>query len=163
MKSCPLALSYSPARARPFPNAGDLEGAYETISQAFENNPTDLGTARNLIALARVLNRPDETIQWAERAVSLIENGYGHSDMAIAAYHLVAEVYQENGRLQEAADILHSLIAFAPEDYRFPFQLARVNAGLGNNLQARRFAETALSLAPENEKQGIQSFVDSLE
>ena len=83
--------------------------------------------------------------------------------MAIAAYRLVAEVYEENGQLQEAADILHRLTTLAPEDYRFPLQLARVSAGLGNNQQARQFAESALSLAPDSAKPEIQSYVDSLD
>ena len=163
LEMLPKSLVLLTRKGSALSNAGDLEGAYETISKALENHPTDLSTARNLIALSRVLNRPDEASRWAERAISLIESGYGHGDMAIAAYRQAAEVFQENGRLQEAADILHRLLDLAPEDYRFPLQLAKVIAELGNNQQARQFAETALSLAPDSEKAGVQSFVDSLE
>ncbi len=159
----PNSLVLLTLKASALSKAGDLDGAYETMSKAFENDPTNLNAARNLIVLSRSLDRPDEATLWAERTVSLIESGYGHSDIMIPAYRLVAEVYEENGRLQESADILRRLMDFAPGDYRYPYQLARLHSELGNSQQARQFAETALTLAPDNEKAGIQSFVDSLE
>ena len=143
--------------------AGDLEGALATISLAFEKHPTDLNAVRNLVVLSRLLDRPEEAVQWAERAVALIESGHDERDKIIATYSVIAEMNVENGRLLEAADILHRLMELAPHDYRFPFQLAQVHTELGNNQQARQFGESALTLAPENEKPGIQSFVDSLE
>ncbi|MYC93330.1 MAG: hypothetical protein F4X14_00020 [Caldilineaceae bacterium SB0661_bin_32] len=143
--------------------AGDLEGALATISLAFEKHPADLNAVRNLVVLSRLLDRPEEAAQWAERAIALIESGHDERDKIIATYSVIAEMNVENGRLLEAADILHRLMELAPHDYRFPFQLAQVHTELGNNQQARQFGESALSLAPENEKPGIQSFVDSLE
>ena len=128
-----------------------------------ENHPTDLNAVRNLIVLARSLDRPEEASQWADRAVSLIESGHGHNDMVIAVYRLVAELREENGRLDESAEILHRLMELAPDDYRFPFQLARLYSELGAVQQARQFVEAALTLAPDNEKAAIQSFVESLE
>jgi len=143
--------------------AGDLEGALATISLAFEKHPTDLNAVRNLVVLSRLLDRPEDAAQWAERAIALIESGHDERDKIIATYSVIAEMNVENGRLLEAAGILHRLMELAPHDYRFPFQLAQVHTELGNNQQARQFGESALSLAPENEKPGIQSFVDSLE
>jgi len=163
LEKLPNSLALLTQKGSSLSNSGDLDAAYETIAKAFEYHPTDLNTVRNLVVLSRILDRPDEALRWAERAVSLIESGYGHTDIEIALYRLIAEVYEESGRLQEAADILHRLIALDPEDYRFPFQLAKVQTGLGNNPQARQFAQTALSLAPDSEKALIQSFVDSLE
>ncbi len=163
LEKLPNSLALLTQKGSALSNAGDLDGAYETIGKAFEHHPTDLNAARNLIVLSRILDRREEASQWADRAVTLIESGYGHRDLEIAVYRLVAEVNVENGQLQEADDILHRLIALDPEDYRFPFQLAKVQTGLGNNQQARQFAQTALSLAPDSEKALIQSFVDSLE
>ncbi len=159
----PNSLALLTQKGSSLSNAGDLGAAYETIAKAFEYHPTDLNAVRNLIVLSRILDRPDEASRWADQAVYLIESGYGYRDMELALYRLIAEVYEDSGRLQEAADILHRLIALAPEDFRFPFQLAKVQTGLGNNQQARQFAQTALSLAPDNEKAGIQSYIDSLE
>lgn len=163
LEKLPNSLALLTQKGSSLSNAGDLEGAYETISRAFESHPTDLNTVRNLIVLSRILDRPEEASRWAEQAANLIETGFGHRDMEIALYRLVAEVYEESGRLQEAAGILHRLIALVPEDFRNPFQLAKVQTALGNNQQARQFAQTALSLAPDSEKAVIQSFVDSLE
>ena len=163
LEKLPNSLALLTQKGSAQSNAGDLEGAYQTISRAFESHPTDLNTVRNLLVLSRILDRPEEASRWAEQAVYLIESGYGYRDIEIALYRLIAEVYEESGRLQEAADILHRLMALVPEDFRIPFQLAKVLSGLGNNQQARQFAETAHSLAPESEKAGIQSYVDTLE
>ena len=163
LQKLPNSLALLTHKASEQSKAGDLDGAYVTVLETFENHPTDLNAARNLIVLARSLDRPDEASQWADRAVTLIEGGYGHSDMVIAVYRLVAELHEENGRLDESAGILHRLMELAPNDYRFPFQLARLYSELGADRQARQFVETALSLAPESEKAAIQSFVDSLE
>jgi len=163
LEKLPNSLALLTLKASAQSNAGDLVGAYETISSSFEKHPTDLNAVRNLIVLSRSLNRPDEASRWADEAVSLIESGYGHRDMVIAAYRLVAEVRAENGRPRESAGILHRLMELAPDDYRFPFQLASLHSELGDNQQARQFAETALSLAPESEKAAIQSFFDSLD
>ncbi len=162
LEKLPNSLALLTLKASAQSNAGDLVGAYETISKSFEIHPTDLNAARNLIVLSRSLNRPVEASRWADEAVSLIESGFGHRDMVIAAYRLVAEVRAENGRPQESAGILHRLMELAPDDHRFPFQLASLHSELGDNQQARQFAEAALSLAPESEKAAIQSFVDSL-
>lgn len=163
LEKLPNSLALLTQKASAQSNAGDLEGAYETILYSFENHPTDLNAARNLIVLSRSLNRPDEASRWADKAVSLIESGYGHRDMVIAAYRLVAEVRHDDGRLTESVDILHRLIDLAPDDYRFPFQLATLHSELGDNRQARQFAQNAMSLAPDNEKARIQSFVSTLE
>ena len=163
LEKLPNSLALLTHKASEQSQAGDLAGAYETILKTFENHPTDLNAVRNLILLSRSLNRPQEASQWADRAVSLIDKGYGRRDSVISVYRLIAEVNEEYGRLKESADILQRLIALAPEDYRFPFQLARLHTQLGDILQARQFAESALSLAPDSEKAGIQSFVDSLE
>ncbi len=159
----PHSLALLTHRGAAQSRAGDLEGALATMSLAFEKHPTDLNAARNLVVLSRLLDRPEEAARWAERAIALIESGHEETDKIIAAYSVIAELNVENGRLLEAAGILHRLMELAPHDYRFPFQLAQVHTELGNSQQARLFGESALALAPDREKPAIQSFVDSLE
>ncbi len=163
LEKLPHSLALLTQKGAAQSRAGDLEGALATISLAFERHPTDLNAVRNLVVLSRLLDRPEEAAQWAERAIALIENGHEERDKIVATYSVIAEMSVENGRLLQAADILHRLVELAPHDYRFPFQLAQVHTELGNNQQARQFGESALALAPDNEKPVIQSFVDSLE
>ena len=85
------------------------------------------------------------------------------NDVVFSTLRQIVELNSQSGRLQESVDILQRLINLAPADYRLPFLLAHVHTQLGNNTQARQFGETALSLAPENEKPNVQSFLDSLE
>ena len=67
------------------------------------------------------------------------------------------------GPIQESVEVLQRLFSLAPNDYRIPFQLARLHAEMGDNEQARQYGETALTLAPDNDKPEIRSFIDSLE
>ena len=157
--SLPLLSQKGAAQSR----AGDLEGALATITKASEHHPTDLNAARNLIVLSRLLDRPDEAVQWADRAISIIESGHGAMDATVAVYRQIVEMYVQYGRLQESVDILQRLTELVPNDFRIPFQLAHLHNELGNNQQARQFGENALTLAPDNDKPEIRSFIDSLE
>ena len=157
--SLPLLSQKGAAQSR----AGDLEGALATLTEAFEIHPTDLNSARNLIVLARLLDRPDEAIQWADRAISLIESGHGGKEQVDSVYRQIVEMNSQYGPIQESVEVLLRLFSLAPNDYRIPVQLARLHAEMGDNERARQYGETALTLAPDNDKPEIRSFIDSLE
>lgn len=157
--SLPLLSHKGAAQSR----AGDLEGALETFEEVFERDNTNLNTVRNIVVLLSTLQRIKEANQWAARAIFLLESGYGDRNTAISLFSLVAETNAQNDLLQESSDFLQRLIDLAPDDYRFPFRLARVQSELGDNAQARELGEKALTLAPEKDKPGIQSFIDSFE
>ncbi len=142
--------------------AGDLEGALATNLQLVEIDQTNLGTLRNLLILYIELGRHDEAILWADRVVELLENDFEVPDGYTDIYILLADVYQENGKLTEAAAQLQVLFDLAPENYRTPLRLADLQRELGNLEQALHFGQQALALAPENLKPDIQTFIDSL-
>ncbi len=143
--------------------AGDNEGALEAISEAFEKHPTDLDSARNLVVLSRLLGRPDEAVQWADRAISLFETGLGSNNAVDSLFIQIVEINAQYGRPEASVGLLQRLMDIVPDDFRIPFQLAQLYAELGNYKQALQFGETALTLAPADDKPGIQSFIDSLE
>ncbi len=143
--------------------AGDLEGALETITRVYNRSPEDLDSIRNLIILTRLLDRNDEALQWADLAKGLIETGRGGQEEAVSIYRMLVEINLDLGRLPESVDFLHRLMDLAPNDFRYPFQLAQIHLQLGNSQFARQFGENALALAPDSDKPPIQSFVDSIE
>lgn len=143
--------------------AGDIEGALESITLAYNTNKNDLDTIRNLIILTRFLERHDEALQWADEGKGLIEKGLAGQEDAIFIYRAFVEIYLDLGRLPESIDYLNNLIELAPNDFRYPFQLAKVHLQLGNLQLARQFGDAALALATEDEESAIQTFLDSFE
>ena len=143
--------------------AGDLEGSLATNLQIIEKHPDNLNTVRNLVVLYRDLDHPEEASQWGERALALIDSGHGGTDSAIPLYSLLVDLNIGSGRLQESVDLIHRLIDLAPDEFRYPYQLAKVYNELGNRGLARKFAQDALVLAPEDNKPDIQAFAASLE
>ena len=93
---------------------------WQQLTEAFEIHPTDLNSARNLIVLARLLDRPDEAIQWADRAISLIESGHGGKEQVDSVYRQIVEMNSQYGPIQESVEVLLRLFSLAPNDYRIP-------------------------------------------
>ena len=144
-------------------HADDLEGALKTNLQLIELDRNNLGTLSNLLVLYRDLNRSSEAMPWADQAAALLESGHSGTSADIHLYSLLVELYHESGRLLEAVDLLHDLIDFRPDDYRYPLRLAYVYYELSDIEQARQFGENALTIAPNAERPEIQAFIDSLE
>ncbi|MCY4093353.1 MAG: tetratricopeptide repeat protein [Caldilineaceae bacterium] len=142
--------------------AGDLEGALATNLLLVEKDRNSLGTLRNLLVIYVELGRHEAAMLWADRVVELLANGNVELDGNTDIYKLLADVYHENGRLNDAAAQLQILFDLAPENYRTPLRLADLQKELGNLQQALHYGQQALALAPENVKQDIQAFVDSL-
>ena len=55
------------------------------------------------------------------------------------------------------------MIELAPDEYRYPFGLAKIHSELGNTEQAEQFGKSALTLAPDGERPQIEAFINSLE
>lgn len=52
-------------------NRSELDKAYEAYKKGFEKSPTSLMLVRKLMALALALNKPEEGIEYAQKAVAL--------------------------------------------------------------------------------------------
>ena len=67
LEKLPNSLALLTLKASAQSNAGDLVGAYETISSSFEKHPTDLNAVRNLIVLSRSAQSPRRGIPVGRR------------------------------------------------------------------------------------------------
>ena len=143
--------------------SGDLEGALTTNSRLIEMDQNNVGTLFNLVILNERLRRIDEAILWGERAVELLRAGQGGYGVDISNFNLLVDLYLEKGRLLDAADLLHDMMDLAPQEYHYPLGLAQIHDEMGNTEQARQFGESALTLAPANERPQIEAFIESLE
>ena len=143
--------------------SGDLEGALTTNLRLIEKSPNNVGTLFNLVILNNGLGRSDEAIMWGDRAVKLLRGRHGGIGANISNYNLLVDLYLEKGRLLDAAELLQDMIELAPDEYRYPFGLAKIHSELGNTEKAEQFGKSALTLAPDGERPQIEAFINSLE
>lgn len=74
----------------------------------------------------------------------------------------LASIYLQEQRTDEAISILQHLTTLEPVNYLYPLQIAQVYAQTGDLATAKTFAQSALELAPDTEKPGIEQFIGTL-
>ncbi|MFZ1752551.1 MAG: tetratricopeptide repeat protein [Caldilineaceae bacterium] len=172
---------------------GDMEGALETNLGIVEQNPNDLNAVRNLAILYRDMDKPEDSILWAERAVEMagsdptialpilrllaeLYNGQGDSAQVTIQYErmaalapedtsvlsTLASLYLQAQRIDDSIRVLQQLTTLDPTNYLYPLQMAQVYAQTGDLTTASTFAQSALELAPDAEKPGIEQFLATL-
>ncbi len=123
--------------------AGDLAGALDAWQDALAADPNSLDIVARLADLAFRLGFFD----MAEKFYAhLITRGV-HGGAVIAAY---AACLREQGRFDEAIDLLKSVLANAPQDAGLWEALGAVMASKGDNDTALIFFNEALRLKPDH-------------
>ncbi len=74
----------------------------------------------------------------------------------------LASIYLQEQRTDEAISTLQHLTTLEPTNYLYPLQIAQVYAQTGDLATAKTFAQSALELAPDTEKPGIEQFIATL-
>jgi len=131
------------ARALSCEASGDLAGALDAWQEALAADPQSLDIVARLADLAFRLGFFDMAEQFYAH---LITRG-AHGGAIIAAY---ASCLREQGRYDEAVDLLKSVLANAPEDAGLWEALGAVLAAKGDNATALVFFNEALRLQPDH-------------
>ena len=74
----------------------------------------------------------------------------------------LASIYLQEQRTDEAISTLQQLTTLEPANYLYPLQIAQIYAQTGDLATAKTFAQSALELAPDTEKPGIEQFIGTL-
>lgn len=80
----------------------------------------------------------------------------------IANLSTLASLYLQEQRIDETISILQHLSTLEPTNYLYPLQLAQIYAQTGDLASAKTFAQSALELAPADQKPGIEQFLATL-
>jgi len=123
--------------------AGDLEGAFDAWQAALAAEPDSFDIAARLADLAFRLNLFDMAEQFYAH---LITRGV-HGGEVIAAY---AACLREQGRHDEAIELLKSVLGNAPGDAGLWEGLGAALAAKGDNANALVFFDEALRLKPDH-------------
>jgi len=110
---------------------------------------------RLLVELYSRQGQPEQvTIQY-ERMLALSPDDIG-------TLSTLASLYLQEQRVDETLPILQHLMTLEPTNYLYPLQLAQIYAQLGDLAAAKQFAQSALELAPDADKPGIEQFIGTL-
>lgn len=157
--------------------AGDLAGAEEILQRSLDGNPDDL---RILLLLAQVAEKSgarDKTRDWLERTVKAHPDNpsariflarlyfsQGEPDKAldaiepvlrtapdnVAALEVAARSRMQADRISEAVSTYERLVQKAPDVAQPRLELAQAYRLSGDPARARRSAEAALAIAPDD-------------
>jgi tetratricopeptide (TPR) repeat protein len=87
----------------------DFEGAYKSLKEAIELNPSDINALNNIAAVCDKVNRPDETFIYLDRVVKLNPN-------VAVAYVNIGFKYQKLGQHEKAIGYFNKAIELEPEE-----------------------------------------------
>ena len=98
---------------------GDYAASYHMYKKATENRPYDIQLLNGMAIACQNLNKPDEAIQYYERALAIV------SDLPDVHYNL-AGLLSANGRLEEAVSAYRRVTALRPEDAQSHYALGLI-------------------------------------
>jgi len=117
--------------------------ALEALETALALDPDDPYTLRDMAELLSFAGRPQESIDYARRAIMLEPHYVASFPLALAfAYHLL-------DRHEEAITVLEEALDLNPTYMPIVMLLAGSHIALGNEEEARRYAAQALALNPQ--------------
>ncbi|MBD2258855.1 tetratricopeptide repeat protein [Pseudanabaena sp. FACHB-2040] len=138
---------------------GDLEGAAQSYRQVLDNQPGNMNALQGLVALLVQQNRSQaavgllqDTLKSAER---LSTTGGSAVDVTSVKL-LLAEVYLEDQKVDQALKLYDEAIQEAGQDFRPLLAKALVLQDQGRPEEAQPLFDQALSMAPAQYKDQIQ-------
>lgn len=154
----PGQAEYSILLAQVKQRTGDREGAAQAYRTILETRPGDINALQGMVNLMLEQQRP-------EAAIGLLQDTLRSADAAnkiqpgsvdvVSVELLLARVYAEQERFDEAIALYDKAIEAAPEDFRPIFGKAMVLQAQGQDEEAQSLFASASSLAPPQFKDQI--------
>jgi tetratricopeptide (TPR) repeat protein len=155
----PATPEYRVLLAQTKQSLGDLEGAAEAYRQVLTQRPGDMNALQGLIALLIEQNRPQAAIgllqDTLQAAPKQNEIAPGSVDV-VSVELLLAQVYVEQGRTDEALRLYDEAIRDAEDDFRPVLAKALVLRDTGRAPDAAVLFKQAEELAPAQFKDQVR-------
>jgi len=138
---------------------GDLEGAAQEYRTVLTENPGEMRALQGLVALLLEQDRPQaaigllqDTLQTATQANEVTPGSIDRTSVQL----LLAQVYVEDGRPDEALRIYDEAIEVASDDFRPVLAKALVLRDVGNAAEASVLFDQAEEMAPAQFKDQVR-------
>jgi tetratricopeptide (TPR) repeat protein len=155
----PNETRYAVLLAQTKQQVGDLEGAAQSYRTVLNNNPGDVEALQGLVSLLLAQDRPQAAIGLLQDTLSTASQTNEAEAGAIdttSVRLLLAEVYVESDRIDDALNLYDEAIDGAPEDFRPPLAKALVLQDRGDDDAAQPLFDQAISLAPDQYRDQVQ-------
>ncbi len=156
----PTVMEYQVLLAQTKQQLSDLEGAAQLYRAVLDQQPTDMNALQGLTALLVQQGRPQAAIGLLQDAVKTAEQLQSEGSVpgldTASINLLLAQVYIEDNRTDQAITLYDEVIAAAPEDFRPVLAKALVLQGQGDNTAAKALFDQAAAMAPDQFKDQIQ-------
>jgi tetratricopeptide (TPR) repeat protein len=134
--------------------------AVKWLEQAISATPQDRTT--DLVQLNQLAGEIYQSLNQADQAIAKYEQVRQLSPNDTNALKALSNLYNLQKNDGKVAEIVQSLIKLEPTSYEHPLQLAQVLQRAGQKANALKFAQQALSLAPDDKKAAVNQLIDSL-
>ena len=138
---------------------GDLEGAAQAYRTVLTESPGNMDALQALVALLFEQERPQaaigllqDTLQTASQANEVTP---GSIDV-VSVQLLLAQVYVEDGQVDDALRVYDEVIEIASDDFRPRLAKALVLTDIGNVAEAALLFEQAEEMAPDQYKDQVR-------
>lgn len=163
----PTVMEYQVLLAQTKQQMGDLDGAAQIYRTVLDQQPTDMNALQGLTALLVQQGRPQAAIGLLQEAVQTAERLQSEGNTpgldTISIKLLLAQVYLEDNRPDQALAQYDEAITAAPEDFRPVLAKALVLQEQGNNDDAKALFDQATAMAPAQFKDQIQQMATQSE
>ncbi|MEB3291414.1 MAG: tetratricopeptide repeat protein [Leptolyngbya sp.] len=156
----PTVTEYQVLLAQTKQQLGDLDGAAQLYRTVLDQQPTDMNALQGLTALLVQQGRPQAAIGLLQDAVKTAEQLQGEGSVPgldpASIQLLLAQVYIEDNRTDQALSLYDEVMTTAPEDFRPVLAKALVLQEQGDNTAAKELFDQAAAMAPDQFKDQIQ-------
>ncbi len=136
---------------------GDMDQAIQWAENSIAaTNPANVNEIKALRQLAAQIY---QTAGRLDQAIGQYEAIRALDPQDAAALDVLANLYLSKQDLNKAVEALTALAELEPNNYEHPFAIAQILHQAGRFEDALRFAEQALALTPEAEKQAINQLI----
>ncbi len=156
----PTVTEYQVLLAQTKQQLGDLDGAAQRYRAVLDQQPTDMNALQGLTALLVQQGLPQAAIGLLQDAVKTAEQLQSEGSVpgldTTSINLLLAQVYVEDNRTDQAITLYDEVIAATPEDFRPVLAKALVLQEQGDNTAAKALFDQAAAMAPDQFKDQIQ-------
>ncbi len=147
---CNLASTGNNVQGKRLFDQGNYARAIESFQTAVQHNPRNADAWYNLGATYYYLGKQQRNAEWLQQADQLFRQALAADPNHADSWRSLAVLTVENGRTDEAFEMIKTWRASAPYSAEPVIELARMYSEAGNRTQASQLLSDALQIDPNN-------------
>ena len=147
---CNVAATGHNMQGRRLYEQGQFAEALQTFQKALQTNPRNADAYYNMAATYYFLGKQHRNTQWLQQSENLYRQALGIEPTHADSFRWLAALMMENGRSNDALQMVQSWRASAPRSAEPVIELARMHRELGKAQQSMQLLVDALHIDSAN-------------